>query len=203
MPRNQSARHRVCFRVRSLVTRVLFVPLSIFTARAADPHLSSSTLTAGAGVGLPVSGYRTNAFHTGPSFVGEYEFGLHKYIAATVGVDNLVLPFDNYSRFETFTTHERVTLMPFGLRATVPLAVGRAELFAGAGAAYLWSSAYDLNNVYNASNFLFQLNGGARFALDNAKHFRLGPTVRFYRDLGRPTQQWLSISADLSYLVGN
>jgi len=110
--------------------------------------------------------------HPHPSFVGEYEFGLHKYVAATIGVDNLLLNRD----VGTFTNWERITLVFFGLRATVPLSEGRVELFAG--------------------------GGGARFALDQAQRFRIGPTVRFYRDLDRPTQEWLSLSADFSFRFG-
>jgi len=184
----------------------LFLILAVFIARfasAAEPGFASSTLTAGAGGGFRVSGEGTNSWHNGPSFVGEYEFGLHKYVAATIGVDNLLLNHDVGSRFGTFTNRERITLVPFGLRATVPLSEGRVELFAGGGGAALNSSEFYLNNPYQGSKVLVQLNGGARFALDQAQRFRIGPTVRFYRDLGRPTQEWLSLSADSSYRFGH
>lgn len=176
--------------------------LTTFSALAADPQLGSSTFIAGVGGAFPVAGSGTSAFHNGPSFAGEYELGLHKYVAATFGVENYLLPFDNYSRWGSTSTRERVTLMPFGLRGVVPVAGGRAELFAGVGGAQLWSSEYNLGQPYYGSNFLFHLNGGARIALDRAQHFRLGPTVRYYRDVGRPTQQWLSLSADFSYRFG-
>jgi hypothetical protein len=176
--------------------------LTTFSALAADPQLGSSTFVAGVGGAFPVAGYSTSAFHNGPSFVGEYELGFHKYVAATFGAENYLLPFDNYSRYDTYSTRERVTLMPFGLRGILPIADGRAELFAGTGGAYLWTSQYYLRRSFDGSNFLWHLNGGAGIALDRAKHFRLGPTVRYYRDPGRPTQQWLSLSADFSYRSG-
>ncbi|HXJ37998.1 MAG TPA: hypothetical protein VNH18_01900 [Bryobacteraceae bacterium] len=159
--------------------------------------MGSSTLILGAGGAFPASGYRTGPFHDGASLNAEYELGLHRYVAATLGLDNFVLNLDNVSRLSVTQTRERVTLLPFGLRAIAPLAGGRAELFAGTGAAYLWSSAYDLQNL--GGGFLWQLNGGARVALDRAKHWRIGTTARFYRDLGRPTQQWVSLSGDVSY----
>jgi hypothetical protein len=149
-----------------------------------------------------VSGYRTDAFHNGPSFSGEYEFGLHRFVAANIGVENFLLNFDTFSRFGTSTSRERVTLMPFGLRGIVPVAAGRVELFTGTGGAVLWSSEYNLAAGFEADKLLWHLNGGARIAIDRAKHFRVGPTVRLYRDLGRPTQQWVSVTADFSYRFG-
>jgi hypothetical protein len=185
--------------------RVFLILLGILTslsALAADLHFASSTVVAGVGGAFPAGGYRTSEFHNGPLLAGEYEFGVHRFVAATIGVENFLLPFDNTSKFGTSTTRERVTLMPFGLRGIVPVASGRVELFAGTGGAALWSSEYNLGHPFQGNNLLWHLNGGARIALDRAKHVRMGPTVRYYRDLGRPTQQWLSITADFSYRFG-
>jgi hypothetical protein len=178
---------------------ILLGTLTNFTALAADLHFAASTLVAGFGGAFPASGYRTFAFHNGPSLSAEYEFGVHRFAAATIGVENFLLPFDNTSKFGTSITRERVTLMPFGLRGIVPVANGRVELFAGTGGAVLWSSEYNLAHPFQGDKLLWHLNGGARIAIDRAKHFRIGPTVRHYRDLGRPTQQWVSATADFSY----
>jgi hypothetical protein len=167
---------------------------------ASAQRLGSSTFIVGAGGAFPVSGYQTFPFHTGLSVAGEYELGLHRFFAANIGVDNFVMNVDNFTRFGSFLTRERVTLMPFGLRAIAPLGEGRGELFAGTGGAYLWTSDYDLHSF--GGGLLWQLNGGVRVAIDRAKHFRVGGTARFYRDLGRPTQEWVSVTGDFSVRFG-
>ncbi len=186
--------------------RAILIFLGIFTTLntfAADTQFGSSTLTLGVGGAFPASGYRTNAFHNGPSFASDYEFGLHRFVAANIGVENFVLPFDVNSKFGISTTRERVTLMPFGLRGIIPLANDRVELLAGTGGAVLWSSEYNLDHPFQRHNILWQLNSGARIAIDRSKHFRIGPTVRYYRDLGRPTQQWISVTGELSFRFGH
>lgn len=186
----------------TLRTFCFFGVLTIFSLAAAGQKFGSSTLIFGVGGAIPATGYRTLPFHHGPSIAGEYEFGLHKYVAANIGVENFLLNFDYYGKFGSVTTRERVTLMPFGFRGLAPLAGGRAELFAGTGGAHLWSSEYGLVRYYASDRFLWQLNGGGRVAIDRAKHFRVGATVRFYRDLGRPTQEWVSATGDVSYRFG-
>jgi hypothetical protein len=179
----------------------LWVFLALQSFPATGQQFGSSTVILGVGGALPASGYRTTSFHNGPSIAGEYEFGLHRSVAANIGVENFFLNFDNITRNSLAVTRERITLMPFGIRGIAPLAGGRAELFAGAGGAYLWSSEYDLRS-YGGEGFLWQLNGGGRIAIDRAKHFRVGATMRFYRDLGRPTQEWFSVTGDVSYRFG-
>ena len=186
--------------------RAILIFLGIFTSLtsfAADTQFGSSTFTVGVGGAFPVSGYRTSGFHNGPSFVGDYEFGLHRFVAANIGVENFSLPYDVNSKFGMSTNRERVTLMPFGLRGIIPLADDHIELFAGTGAAVLWSSEYNLGHPFQRNNILWQLNSGARIAIDRSKHFRMGPTVRYYRDLGRPTQQWVSVTGELSFRFGH
>jgi hypothetical protein len=171
---------------------------SAFIAQAQD--LGSSTLTAGFGGAFPVSGYRTSPFHAGLAFTADYEIGLHRYLAANVGLDNYLLNFDNYTRGGIFNTRERVTLLPFGVRGIVPLS-RRADFFVGTGAAYLWSTAPDLS-LYGGEGFLWQVNGGVRVKLGTSERWRVGATVHFYRDLGRPTQQWTSLTAEFGYHFG-
>jgi hypothetical protein len=156
----------------------------------------------GAGAAFAAGGELTGAYHRGPSVTGEYEFGLHRFLAATVGVENYLLNVDQCTRFGCTQARERFTFMPFGLRGILPLAGGRTELFVGTGGARLWSTNYTFGSSFNANKILWQANGGFRVALDRARHFRLGPVFRLSRDLGRPTQQWLSITGELSYRFG-
>lgn len=109
---------------------------------------------------------------------------MHKYLAAEIGVENFLLPYDNYSRLFSTSTRERVTLLRFELRETVPVADGRVELSAGTGGAVLWSSEDSLGHPYDGSRLLWPSNAGTR------------------ADLGRPTQQWVSLTADFSYRFG-
>jgi hypothetical protein len=56
------------------------------SALAADLRFASSTVVAGVGGAFPAGGYRTSEFHNGPLLAGEYEFGVHRFVAATIGV---------------------------------------------------------------------------------------------------------------------
>jgi hypothetical protein len=174
---------------------LLAIPLAV-----SAQSFGSSTLTVGVGGAFPASGYLTFPFHNGLSVAGEYELRLHKFVAADVGVDNFVLNADNFTRTGSVQTLERITLLPFGLRGILPLADGRTELFLGTGGAYLWSTDYDLRSF--GEGLLWQLNGGARVAIDRSRHFHVGASARYYRDLGRPTQQWVSLTGDFSYRFG-
>ena len=107
---------------------------------AADSQLGSSTVAVGAGAAFAAGGELTGGYHRGPSITGEYEFGLHRFLAATIGVENLLMNVDQCSRSGCTPVRERFTLMPFGLRGILPIAGGRAELFAGTGGARLWST---------------------------------------------------------------
>jgi hypothetical protein len=169
---------------------------------AADPQFGTSSVSLGADVAVPAGGYRTTAFHTGPAFAGEYEFRLHKFVGATIGAENYLLSVDQFGKFPLPATRERVTLMPFGLRGIVPFGDGRGELFAGTGGAALWTSDYTLGSSFERDKVLWHLNGGFRISLDRRQRFHVGPTVRHYRDLGRPTEQWVSLTAEFSYRFG-
>ena len=39
----------------------------------------------------------------------------------------------------------------------------------------------------------------ARIAIDKRGHFWIGPTVRFSRDGGRPTQEWVSLTGEFGF----
>jgi hypothetical protein len=181
---------------------VAAVVLAGLPLAAIDPKFGVSTITVGAGGAFPAGGELTGSYHAGPSFAGEYELGLHRFLAATIGVENYFLNVDQCSRFGCPATRERFALMPFGLRGVLPLAGGRGELFAGTGGARLWTADSLFGGPFQRDTILWHLNAGLRFALDRGGHFRLGPTVRLNRDLGRPTQEWMSLTAEFSYRFG-
>jgi hypothetical protein len=91
-----------------------------------------------------------------------------------------------------------VSFLDYGLRGIVPVAAGRVELSAGLGGGYIWYGPDD--SYYNGS--LLQYSGKATVAIDHHKHFRVGFTIRTWRDLGRPTQQWLSTTLSVVYGLG-
>lgn len=166
---------------------------------AADPQFGTSTITIGAGTAIPGSGYRAFRFQTGAAFTVEYEFRLHKFFAATIGMESDVHTAKNYGREPQPDSRERITRFPFGLRTILPIASGRLELFAGTGGAPYTTSDYQLSNTYQKNTVLWHVNGGFRAALDAKQRFFLGPTVRHYRDVGRPTEQWTSLTAEFGF----
>ena len=156
------------------------------------------TVTIGAGGGFPAGGYQTEGFSNSAAFSGSYEFRLFHYLAPEIGVQNLIPNVLEDDKYGPLLGRERVSILSFGLRGIAPLRHGRIELFAGGGGAYLWSSDSDFNGD-RSSNWLFQVVGGGRAAIDHRHRFWIGPTVRFSRDAGRPTQEWVSLTADFGF----
>jgi hypothetical protein len=154
------------------------------------------TFSIGAGGGFPASGYRTDPFSNGASFAAAYEFRLWKYVAPHLDLVNLLPNHANYSKFGVSYSRERVTLLSFGVRGVVPLARGRVELFAGPGAVHVWSSQFELTSGFQAPSWLLGIDAGGRMAIDRKHRFWIGPTVRYSRDGGRPTEEWVSLTGD-------
>jgi hypothetical protein len=155
------------------------------------------TLSIGAGGGFPASGYRTEQFSNSASLAAAYEFRLWRYVAPHLDLVNLLPNYANYGEFGVSHSRERVTLLSFGVRGVVPLARGRVELFAGPAAVHVWSSQFELTSGYHAPDWLFGIDGGGRIAIDRRHRFWIGPTVRYSRDGGRPTEEWVSLTGDL------
>jgi hypothetical protein len=63
----------------------------------------------------------------------------------------------------------------------------------------VFTSYDDYIFYYNAPRTIWQINGGGRIALDKRRRFWVGPTVRFSRDGGRPTQEWISLTGDFGF----
>jgi hypothetical protein len=186
------------------VRLLLAVLISILPLAAQDLRFGTSTATVGVGLVTRAGGdVAANAFNAGPSFTGEYEFGLDRYLSATIGVEN-DLPVNNFyncGRLGCSATRERFTFLPFGMRGTLPLGSDRAEIFGGAGGARVWTDDPELGGFecFHCARVLAQINGGVRFRVGRQHRFYLWPVVRMSRDLGRPTQVWLSVTGNLSY----
>jgi len=162
-----------------------------------------NTISVGAGGGFPTGGEQTftSSVPGSAAFSASYEFRLFKYFAPEVDVVNLIPKYiTNYDPNQGPPTPERyrVTLISLGGRGIAPLAQGRIELFAGAAAVHVSSSNSELF-FYYSSRWIGQVNGGGRIAIDKGRRFWIGPTVRFSRDGGRPTQEWVSLTADFGF----
>jgi hypothetical protein len=154
------------------------------------------TVTVGAGGGFPTGGenvYQTSYLPDSAAFSAGYEFRLFKYLAPEVSVVNLIPLVPQFSKYPLPPIRERVTLLSLGARGILPLNQGRVELFAGAGAVYVSDMFSPL------SNWLWQVNGGGRIAIGKRRRFWVGPTVRFSRNGGRPTDEWVSLSGDFGF----
>jgi hypothetical protein len=176
--------------------RLLLLTAS-FSLIAFSQEAGRNTITLGVGGGFPSGGYRDDGISNSAAFSASYEFRLFKYLAPEIGVVNTIPNVVENNQFGLFTTRERVTVVSVGARGILPLKQGRIELFAGAGAAYSGSTDAELTAV--GSNWLFQVNGGGRVAIDRRHRFWVGPTVRFSRDAGRPTEEWVSLTGDLGF----
>jgi len=184
-----------------------------FIASGQDaPH--TSTLTLGVG-GLPYSDGAFSPQSGGPSFTGNYEYRLSRYLATEIGTDILlpsgisfgelsVIPsgqnlIENSPRSGCATIcalvpsgRSQVTLLTYGFKGILPLAADRVELFVGIGGAYGWNSVRGpFDSAYA------QGSAGARFAVDRGHRFWLGTTLRGFTNFGRPQQAWLPWTFDL------
>lgn len=186
-----------------MLNQRLFLLAFCFSPAALCQDSGRNTLTLGVGGGFPTGGDLTftSFLPTSPAFSASYEFRLFKYFAPEVGVVNLIPKY-----VTNFDPHQgppipmryRVTLVSAGGRAIAPLKPGRAELFVGAAAVHVSSSNSELL-FYYSSPWIWQVNGGGRIAIDKRSHFWIGPTVRFSRDGGRPTQEWVSLTGDFGF----
>jgi hypothetical protein len=149
-----------------------------------------------AGGVFPVGGYLADEYSPGPAGRAGYELRLFRPIGAEVGLTEAGLPGTSCSRFGCEHPRENLRLLDFGLRAH--LTRGRIDLSAGVGGGHIW---YGYGNPYNNSTLL-QYSGKATVGLDRVNHFQLAFTVRTWRDVGRPIQQWLSTTAGIVFAFG-
>jgi hypothetical protein len=178
-----------------------FLPLSGGTLSAQVPITRTNIEIDAAGV-FPVDGFKAEEYSTGPGLRVGGEFRFHRNLVAEGGWTGMWMAtyYDcshsgcSYSRLEN-------KFLDYGLRGVLPLVGGRVEISLGVGGGHIWfDSASGDNNYYNGS--LFQYSGKAAVGLDRDGHWRVNFTVRAWRDISRPIQQWLSTAAGISYGFG-
>lgn len=150
---------------------------------------------------FPVGGYVTNAYSAGPGLRVGGELRLARYLAADAGWTGAWLVKGNCDPHGCFYPRYENKLLDYGLRGVLPLAGGRVELSIGVGGGYIWYDKLSDDSFFGNGS-LFQYSGKAAVALDRGGHWRVNFTVRTWRDLGRPIQQWLSTAAGISYGFG-
>jgi len=176
-----------------------FVIISLFTGvLAAQDGVARHSLEVGGSGLFPVSGWKASEYSAGPGLHAGYQLRLQKYVAVEGGWTGSWLPGTSCSRYGCEHPRGEVGFLDYGLRGIVPVDAGRVELSAGLGGGYIWFGPDDRD--FNSS--LLQYSGRATVAIDHRRHFRLGFTVRTWRDLGRPIQQWLSTTVSLIYGLG-
>jgi hypothetical protein len=157
---------------------------------------------AAAGV-FPVSGYRTTDYSAGPGWRAGYELRLVKYLGAEAGfTEGWPIGTDTCGRFGCTYSHQNLKLLDYGLRGVAPVVARRLELSIGLGGGYVWHQ-YGFSGPFGPNQALFQYSGKAAFALHRQGRLRVAFTVRAWRDLGRPTQQWLSTTVGVIVGLGS
>jgi hypothetical protein len=148
-----------------------------------------------------LDGYGTNGFSRGAGWRGGYELRLLKHLGAEAGFTEawpIAIDTCLTATFTCFSSRQYLKLLDYGLRGVAPLAGGRVELSIGVGGGYVWNQWKTYNN-----GVLFQYSGKAVFALDRNGRVRVGFTLRLWRDLGRPTQQWFSTTGGVIVGLGS
>jgi hypothetical protein len=176
---------------------VFLVFLSFVAAARAQSGYSRHTLTVGAGIISPVSGWKTSSYDAGPAVNLSYGCRVDRHLQAEVGYTGALSRYTDCYKFGCSLERKRVSLMDYGLRAILPLKNEHVQISAGLGGGYIWNDLGSLNSFHN--DVLIQYSGRMSVALDARQRFRVGSTLRFWRDIGRPTQQWLTVSGDFTY----
>jgi hypothetical protein len=178
----------------------LCLALSVGALSAQFPIPRANAEIDAAGI-FPVGGYVAGAYSSGPGLRMAVECRLTRYLAADAGWTAAWMATDySCSRFGCSYSRLQNKFLDYGLRGVLPLDGGRVELSVGVGGAYIWFDPISDDHYHNGP--LFQYSGKAVVALDRTGRWRVNFTVRTYRDLGSPIQQWLSTSAGISYGFG-
>ena len=166
----------------------------------AESNLVSHNFTVGATALLPASGWKTSEYDPGPAVSASYGLRLHRYVQVEAGYTGGFPRHLQCGRDACLTERKRVSLLDYGLRGILPLHRDRVQLSAGVGGGYIWNDLGSSNSYLNET--LFQYSGRASFAVGPARRYRLGTTLRLWRDLGRPTEQWFVVSGDFTWSLG-
>jgi hypothetical protein len=152
------------------------------------------SVTAGAGLLEPVSGWVAGSFERGAAVHGEYGFRFWRYAQAEAGYAAAWPSQYIFTGHNSYVERQTMHFIDYGARGILPLFGDRLQLSAGFGGARVIQ-----NQFYSfVTGNLMQYSGRASAALDRKGRYRLGSTARFYRDPGRPTQQWLILTGDFS-----
>lgn len=177
----------------ALYLSIIFVTIVIGQTR---PPMHNFEIGA-AGV-FPLSGFRTYDYEAGPGWRAGYEFRPAKHFAADAGfTQTWPITAENCGRFGCEYAREKLGLLDYGVRGILPVAQGRLELSVGIGGAYVWHP-FGYSGPFGSDGALLQYSGKASFALSQQGRVRANVSVRGYRDLGRPTQQWLATTVGVS-----
>jgi hypothetical protein len=172
-------------------SRLLF--FFLLTASLYPQDHARHNLEIGGGGLFPLNGYIADNYSPGPAWRAGYELKLLKPLGVETGFTQAWPEGSVCNRFGCEHPRETLKLLDYGLRGHLPLIDSRLDLSAGVGGGQIW---YQRDSGFN-NGALFQYSGKAAVALDPAARFKLAVTVRAWRDLGRPTQQWLSTTGSL------
>ena len=162
----------------------------------AQDDVTRHNLEIGGGGIFPVLGYKTDEYSAGPAGRAGYEFRFIKPLGAEIGITEAGLPFAECDKFGCTYPRETLRFLDYGIRGH--FSRGRFDLSAGLGGGYIWFQRF----APFPNESLLQYSAKAAIAVDHRGRFRIAFTVRTWRDLGRPTQQWLSTTGSLVLGLG-
>jgi hypothetical protein len=180
----------------SLRTLIVMATVSI----AGSAQGLRQEMNVGAGALLPLSGFKAEEYTAALDLRVGYQLRLRKYLGAEMGWTGAWPSRTDFGRDFDQLVRDRLQLVDYGVRGIVPVARDRAELSAGVGGGYIWYDRGSSNSYLNGS--LLQYSGRVAAPVNPRRRIWIGITFRAWRDLGRPTQQWLSTTADVTYRFG-
>lgn len=103
----------------------------------------------------------------------------------------------------------KLTLPPFGAKATLKLRNDRIELFSGFGALEAWKPegtfeprGHSLFSSSYGDAWLAQVEAGGRIALDRSQHVWVGAIGRHLSNFGPGLKEWNTFSGDATFVFG-
>ena len=152
-------------------------------------------ITLGVGAATP-QGVLSGSLFRSTMLSAAYGYRFHPYFQADTGVDVIfgaarVREFQPNLVFGDLRIRDDQVLVPFGGRAILPVAGGRAEFSAGGGGAYIYHGKHleqpseefevQCRTCTSRSGWAWYGLAGGNVAVDALRHVRLGVTARLYR----------------------
>jgi hypothetical protein len=168
-------------------------------ALCGQPSYTRHSISIGTGAAVPLE-MESRAY--GPTLDAAYTLRLSRIIGADLGY-SAARDLGEYN-WKGVISSERTWSQfgHYGLRLFLPLRSERWQFSAGAGGGVVSSrSAYWGYGYWTPreTTKLMQYSAQASYALDRAGHWRIGPTARYYRNLGQFRQEWFHTSLGISY----